>query len=247
MGTTLPSSARRLMGLSSFGMALWRMDENKYTFAGHDGGVVGVTVHPTGDYAVSASFDGSWSFLDVQQGSELCSIYGTSKNSTKNSEAHDPIYACAFHPDGLLVGTGTGGDSNALRIWDVRGQECVGVLDGHNGAVKSISFSENGYFVATGSEDGCVKIWDMRKLKCTATIESMKDAGPINAVTFDYSGTYLAMGCSNRIEVTVVKDWSNTLTTLTKQTKPIKGLAWGPNASFLASASMDKSVVMYRC
>jgi len=31
--------------------------------------------------------------------------------------------------------------------------------------VRSISFSENGYYLATGSDEGEVKIWDLRKLK----------------------------------------------------------------------------------
>lgn len=28
-----------------------------------------------------------------------------------------------------------------------------------------MSFSENGYYLATGADDGEVKIWDLRKLK----------------------------------------------------------------------------------
>lgn len=38
------------------------------------------------------------------------------------------------------------------------------------GAVRAISFSENGYYLATGAEDGEVKLWDLRKLKSFKTL-----------------------------------------------------------------------------
>ena len=42
---------------------------------------------------------------------------------------------------------------------------------GHNGPITSISFSENGYYLATAAEDSTVKLWDLRKLKNFKTIE----------------------------------------------------------------------------
>ena len=122
--------------------------------------------------------------MDIEGGRELITVYGSSKDFTKTSENHDPYHSCAFHPDGLLLGTCTGGNSNALRIWDLREQVNVAVLSEHTAQGNSVSFSENGYLVASGSTDGTVKSWDLRKLTCTASIESMKDAGSSNCVAF---------------------------------------------------------------
>ena len=44
------------------------------------------------------------------------------------------------------------------------------VLDGHVEAIFSISFSPNGYQIATGSGDDTIRIWDMRSLKALYTI-----------------------------------------------------------------------------
>ena len=103
-----------------------------------------------------------------------------------NSEIHEAYSSCAFHPDGLLLGTCTVGASNALRIWDIREQQNVATLIEHTAAVKCVAFSENGYLVATGSDDSLVKIWDLRKLKCTSSLETA--GGSVNSVSFDYSG-----------------------------------------------------------
>lgn len=79
------------------------------------------------------------------------------------------LTSCAFHPDGLICGTGLG--NSLVRIWDVPSQKKLTDFEGHTGSVTSISFSENGYYLATGDEHGLVKLWDLRKLKALKQIE----------------------------------------------------------------------------
>lgn len=63
---------------------------------------------------------------------------------------------------------------------------------GHSGPITAISFSENGYYLATAADDACVKLWDLRKLKNFKTLQ-LDDGYEIKDLCFDQSGTYLAV------------------------------------------------------
>lgn len=76
--------------------------------------------------------DKTWAFHDI--------LTGTCLTQTPQKDAG---YTCAqFHPDGLILGTGT--KDNIVRIWDITSQENVATFKSHTGTVNQISFSENG-------------------------------------------------------------------------------------------------------
>lgn len=64
---------------------------------------------------------------------------------------------------------------------------------------------------------------------------------PANAVSFNYSGKYLACA-SNSIQVYVVKQWDAPLVTLEAHSQAVTDVTWGSDALFLASTSMDRSL-----
>lgn len=79
------------------------------------------------------------------------------------------LASCGFHPDGLILGTGT--VAGSVKVWDVRaaGTQVANTCAGHSAAVGSISFSENGYLLASASLDASVRVWDLRKMTCLQT------------------------------------------------------------------------------
>ena len=69
---------------------------------------VGITLHPTGEFAVSASSDRTWTLLDLNRG--IVVVRST-------MDASHSGYACAsFHPDGLILATAT---ESIVRVWEV--------------------------------------------------------------------------------------------------------------------------------
>ena len=92
-----------------------------------------------------------------------------------------------------------------MHIWNVKEQSILQSFEGHAGKITSMSFSENGYYLATASEDATVRLWDLRKLSNFHTLEF--DTGfDVQSVAFDHSGAYLAVG-GNTGQVYNVKGW----------------------------------------
>jgi pre-mRNA-processing factor 19 len=154
-----------------------------HTLSGHSAEVTGLCVHPTKDYVATASLDSTWAFHDLETGSTLMTAH--------SDQVSNGYSSAAFHPDGLLFGTGT--TDSAVKIWDVRTKDAVASFEGHTGAVKTMTFSENGYLMAAAGENNEVSIWNLRTLEVIQKLK-VADQGVINALAWDQSGTYLGVG-----------------------------------------------------
>ena len=118
-------------------------------------------------------------------------------------------------------------DDLGSEVWDVKSQKSVAKVEGHTAAVNALSFSENGYYLATCAADG-VKLWDLRKLKNFKSIAPWgegKGAAATRAVQFDFSGHYLAVGGGDArvYDVKVGVGWCTLATRLTRRLKGCSG------------------------
>jgi WD40 repeat protein len=48
-----------------------------------------------------------------------------------------------------------------LKLWNVESGDCVRTFEGHDGWVRSDSFSKDDKFVISGSEDSFLKLWNV--------------------------------------------------------------------------------------
>eukprot|EP00002_Diphylleia_rotans_P006532 TRINITY_DN158_c0_g1_i1.p1 TRINITY_DN158_c0_g1~~TRINITY_DN158_c0_g1_i1.p1 ORF type:complete len:509 (+),score=130.33 TRINITY_DN158_c0_g1_i1:48-1574(+) len=210
---------------------MWKPSESGYEVVKtwkHKGDVTGITLQATGAYLVSCSEDRTWGFHDINSGKTLASVPATFNGG----------YTCArLHPDGVILGIGS--SDNVIRIWDVKAQNNVANFEGHSGLITSVAFSENGYYMASASEDRSVKIWDLRKLKNVQTITA-DEGQDFRTVQFDHSGLYLGIAGSD-VRVYHTKSW-NLVHSFTGHSAVATDLDFGPDASFLVSSSMDRSV-----
>jgi pre-mRNA-processing factor 19 len=113
----------------------------------------------------------------------------------------------------------------------------VASFDEHEGSVGCLSFSENGYYLATGDSRE-VKLWDLRKLK---TFKSIAAPAAVADVTFDHSGLFLAVAAGDEASVHETKTWAQ----LTRLAAPATGVAFGHKAKQLAVATAEGKVELY--
>ncbi|CDI77825.1 WD-40 repeat protein, putative [Eimeria acervulina] len=106
------------------------------------GDICGLALHPLNDYFAAAAADSTWSFIGIKEGRYL-SVY---------KDLSSQYSSLAFHPDGMIMGGG-GVDGN-IYIWDMKGQQQRAALQGHSDRITKLTFSENGYYLATASADG---------------------------------------------------------------------------------------------
>ena len=169
---------------------VWSGDEKGVSIKTHTAEVTGLSLHPTGNYIATSSMDGSWAFTDVGQAAPKTLM-------TVTDDSVPDGYSCInFHPDGLLCGVGSA--KGVVQIFDVRKQSAVASLPEHTDRVLSLSFSENGYYLATGGADSQAICWDLRKLqKNNGCIKKLDVGASCSSVCFDYSGSYLAVAADD--------------------------------------------------
>lgn len=195
----------------------------------HEGPVTGLSLHATGDYLLSTSTDQHWAFSDLRTGRVLARVADSC-----------PLTAAQFHPDGLILGTGT---ADALvKIWDLKERTNVANFPGHSGPVAALAFSENGYYLATAAADACVRLWDLRKLKNFRTI-TLDEGYQVHDLSFDQSGTYLAVAGTD-VRVYLCKQW-DTLRVFPDHTALATGVRFTHRARGIASVSMDRTLKIY--
>jgi len=204
------------------------------TFKFHRATVTDIAIHPCTNYMFTCGLDGVWNFVNLP------------KSYVMTSCKSDHEYTCAqVHPDGRILATGTQGANNSVLVWDISERQQVHAFEGHTDAVTSISFSDNGYYMASGSKDGTARIWDLRKLRCKDTLQLAQDQ-PVQCVEFDNSGSYLAASCGNDIQIlTTGRQW-NALNNLEGHDAPVTGLRFGQDAKTLFSCGLDGKIHKFK-
>uniref|UniRef100_A0A3Q1JMH6 Protein HIRA n=1 Tax=Anabas testudineus TaxID=64144 RepID=A0A3Q1JMH6_ANATE len=144
-----------------------------------------------------------------------------------------PIFSVDIHPDGTKFATGgQGEDSGKVMIWnmapvlreeDEKNENIPKMLcqmDNHLACVNCVRWSNNGLYLASGGDDKLVMVW--------------KRAAFIGPSTVFGSSSKLAN----------VEQW-RCVTILRNHTGDVMDVAWSPHDIWLASCSVDNTIVIW--
>uniref|UniRef100_A0ACB8FZ02 Uncharacterized protein n=1 Tax=Sphaerodactylus townsendi TaxID=933632 RepID=A0ACB8FZ02_9SAUR len=149
------------------------------------------------------------------------------------SEKGKPIFSVDIHPDGTKFATGgQGQDSGKVVIWnmapvikedDEKNENIPKMLcqmDNHLACVNCVRWSNNGLYLASGGDDKLIMIWTR------AT----------------YIGPSTVFGSSNKLAN--VEQW-RCVSILRRHSGDVMDVAWSPHDAWLASCSVDNTVVIW--
>ena len=170
----------------------------------HHQAVRGVVFSRDGRHLASASGDGKVKLWDATLLDEVRLDEKKEARHTLRARVAGPGLNVAFSPDGRRLATG--GEKNAVKIWDVQNGQELRTLRGHIRDVYTVAFSpdDDGRWVASAGEDSTVKVWDSHT---GALVRSFRGhTGLVSSVAFSPDGRRLISGSRDR----TVKVWDVT-------------------------------------
>eukprot|EP00917_Polyrhabdina_sp_WS-2016_P022283 GHVP01048360.1.p1 GENE.GHVP01048360.1~~GHVP01048360.1.p1 ORF type:complete len:502 (+),score=84.12 GHVP01048360.1:44-1549(+) len=212
--------------------------QSSHTIRKHESEVRDISLHPTEDFLASCCGASSWCFHDIASGRTL-----------QTFETDAPYNAIAVHPDGRI--TGGASSSGMIDVWDFRKptKALTGSLKAHTGGATALSFSENGFYLATTGHDGILKLWDLRKSLCFDEIDMKDHKHAEGLIHFDHSGLYFgAITGNNNVVVRTFEDKIRTKEafTISGHSEPITDFAFGAGMDFVVSCSLDRKLQIWR-
>jgi len=209
----------------------------KAAISSHSGEVNALAVHPCGNLLASAGSDG-WAFHDITDPAKPVTF--------TQSALPDEVggTAIAFHGDGHLLAVGA--ENGKIYVYDTKTSSFVATFEdaSSTGPITSISFSENGYILATASGKSA-QVWDMRKQKVNATLSAGEgEDAKIISVAWDHSAQFLACAGSS-VQIWQNKSWKEPLVTLEENASDLSGVAWAKQGKELVVAGLDRTVRVF--
>lgn len=211
---------------------------------GHTGFVNSAVFSPDGKFVLTASDDGTAKIWDASTGAVLATLTGH----------EDRVRHATFSKDGTQILTSS--NDRTARIWGLKqavqadGLATVEatvaqVFNGHEWAVLSAEFSDDGKFVITASEDNTARIWDAtngEELSVlaghTARVTSVAFApgnDPTRAVTASQDGAVKLWDTKENKEIL----------TLDGHTREVTSVAFSPDGKYVLTASEDGRAILW--
>ncbi len=173
-------------------------------------------------------------------------------------EVNDSCDCVAYSPDGRWLATGYG--AGVAWLWEARKGRPIRWLAVARTSVFRVAFAPDSSLLATGDLDSCIKLWEVSTGRLVRTLHGWPPGTgrvqrSVGALAFSPDGTRIAAGFGMPsmhepdYGPQMIKVWNPRtgveLAAWNAHQNSISGLAFAPDGSQLATASMDKTVKLW--
>lgn len=142
-----------------------------------------------------------------------------------------PMYFAAGSDNGAITIQNIQSDSSSLLVHQV-------------GAITSVAYSPDGWYLATGAHDESVVIWDMQTYKRIYK-QYQGHSGVVTDVIWFPNGVYLASSSTDQTVTVWEPTGGGTVLTYRGHTAGVNAITISPDGHYIASASDDGSVQVW--
>jgi WD40 repeat protein/DNA-binding SARP family transcriptional activator len=222
-------------------LILWDLDQGQEIrrFSGHPSGVQEAVFTPDGQQILASS----GFFVDFQNEFSLILWDVKDGEMIQNFPVENDHYALAISPDGKSAISGSNfGD---IYRWDLESQEQTGILQGHDGMVRSLAYTSDGSRIISIDSNGNLILWDAvsGEILMRAKIHHAGGEGwSVSRIPM----VQVAVGPMNRLAVTSAEDrtlviWDLSdpaeLRRLVGHQAPVAGVALTPDGKYALTGS----------
>ena len=146
--------------------------QHKRTLKGDAGGISSISFSPDGKTLASGGDDLTIRLWDVATGQQKQVLADQNWINDRSIGARNfqIVQGVTFSPDGRTLAHGMW--TGPIYLWDTVTGERKKILKGHTNWITNLSFSADGWMLASESADGTVLVWDLASvLKTTDKAE----------------------------------------------------------------------------